>query len=274
MGTTTRYNLYETLGVDTTATPEQIKTAWHKCARRTHPDRPGGSAAEFVKCENAYDVLSNPLKRREYDAHVIRVEEDEAQYQEYADAHGAAYEPTPDPTPQYGQGPVPTTERKRWVTGWFGSAGALLGVYVAASMATMSGLGAHFGFIRADWLAYSLRGFNGTTLVQNFFVALILAPALVWLWHPFARAGKALCSGALVVMAVATGGLLHGSGLSWKVFLGTGALMLAGRAMAKRAQRDGSARAARSASQRAAAAKVARWSWAKFRGAKKATVTK
>jgi hypothetical protein len=272
MGTTTRYDLYETLGVDCTATPEQLKAAWHKSARRTHPDRPGGSAAEFVKCEHAYDVLSNPLTRREYDAHAARVEEDEAQYQENAEAGRATYEPAPERV--YGQDKVPNTERKRWAVGWLVSAGSLLGVYVAASVVTMSGLGAHFGFVKADWLAYSLRGFNGTTLMQNFIVALILAPALVWMWHPFARGGKAVSAAGLVAMAVATGGLLHGSGLSWKVFLGIGALLLAGRAMAKRAQRDPAARAARSVKFRANSNTVMRWGWKKFRGTKKATATK
>jgi len=271
MGTAYQNSLYETLGVAETATPEQIKAAWFAAARRTHPDR-GGSATEFVKCEHAYEVLSNVLTRRDYDARNARVNEEEERQRARENAGQSTYEPTPGPA--YGEPKVANTERKRWAIGWLGSAGALLGVYVVASVATMSGIGMHFGLIRADWLAYSLRGFNGTTLVQNFIVALILAPGLVWLWHPFARTGKIMSVLALVVMSIATGGLLHGNGLSWKMFLGLGALLLAGRAMAKRAQRDPRARAVRSAKFRANSVTLMRWGWGKFRGAKKAGATK
>lgn len=276
MGTTYRTDLYETLGVAPWASAEDLKEAWRKCARRTHPDRAGGSAAEFVKCEHAYDVLSNPLTRREYDERLARKVDDDAQYRVRDDTGRATYGATSEPVyeesyeseyagPRY-EAPVATTERKRWAGGWVLSAGTLFGVYLVASVVTQIGLSAHFGFIRANWLMYSWRGLTGTILLQNFIVALILAPALAWAWHPFARVGKAFVGLALVVMAIATGGLLHGSGLSWKVFLATGALILAARAMAKRAQRDEAARSARRVKFRANSASVVRWGWKKFRG--------
>ncbi|MCS7081829.1 MAG: J domain-containing protein [Bacteroidetes bacterium] len=62
---------YAILGVPETATEEDIKRAYRKLALRYHPDRnPGNKEAEerFKKITEAYSVLSDPEKRREYDA--------------------------------------------------------------------------------------------------------------------------------------------------------------------------------------------------------------
>jgi curved DNA-binding protein len=61
---------YATLGVPKTATPEEIKRAYRKIARKCHPDlNPGDKTAEakFKDLNEANQVLSDPEKREKYD---------------------------------------------------------------------------------------------------------------------------------------------------------------------------------------------------------------
>jgi hypothetical protein len=59
---------YARLGVEPAADRAEIAAAYRRQARLLHPDVPRtGDAASFVAVKNAYDVLSNPERRREYD---------------------------------------------------------------------------------------------------------------------------------------------------------------------------------------------------------------
>lgn len=60
---------YKTLGVSKSATAEEIKKAYRKLALQYHPDRGGDkeTEAKFKEVNEAYQVLSDPAKRRQYD---------------------------------------------------------------------------------------------------------------------------------------------------------------------------------------------------------------
>ena len=75
---------YSILGVGKQATQEEIKKVFRKLARKYHPDvNPGDAAAteKFKEISEAYEVLSDPEKRRKYD-------EFGSQWQQYAQSGG------------------------------------------------------------------------------------------------------------------------------------------------------------------------------------------
>lgn len=57
---------YQVLQVAVTATEKDIKVAYRRAARRSHPDQ-GGDAAAFRRVTAAYEVLGNPERRKAYD---------------------------------------------------------------------------------------------------------------------------------------------------------------------------------------------------------------
>ena len=57
---------YTTLGVNKNASPEEIKKAYRKMAGIHQPDK-GGDTAAFQDIQTAYETLSDPNKKQQYD---------------------------------------------------------------------------------------------------------------------------------------------------------------------------------------------------------------
>ncbi len=75
-------NPYHILGVSPTATGEEIKKAYRALAMRFHPDRNPGAETRFNAVQSAYELLSDPKRRAEYNQsinnRIILDAEDEA----------------------------------------------------------------------------------------------------------------------------------------------------------------------------------------------------
>lgn len=69
-------NLYKTLQVDTAAEPEVIRAAYRRLAHKYHPDSGAAEASEdkMRALNEAYETLSDPLKRQHYDRELADVE--------------------------------------------------------------------------------------------------------------------------------------------------------------------------------------------------------
>lgn len=62
------YNCYEVLGVPSTASPEEIRTAYRKASFQHHPDR-GGTHEAQIKVNAAFEILSDPISRQAHDTY-------------------------------------------------------------------------------------------------------------------------------------------------------------------------------------------------------------
>lgn len=60
---------YKILEVSKGASKDEIKKAFYKLAAKYHPDKKGGDEAKFKEINEAYQVLSNDQKRKEYDTY-------------------------------------------------------------------------------------------------------------------------------------------------------------------------------------------------------------
>lgn len=60
-------NPYDVLKVSKNATPEQLKKSRQALAKTLHPDRDGGDAESMAEVNRAYDLLSDPERRKRFD---------------------------------------------------------------------------------------------------------------------------------------------------------------------------------------------------------------
>jgi len=88
-------NYYIVLGVNNTASAEEIKAAYRKLAKKYHPDRnPNNKAAEdyFKEVQQAYSTLSNPVKRKKYDLKFRHFSEPKSTPTSHTTYRGNAYQ--------------------------------------------------------------------------------------------------------------------------------------------------------------------------------------
>lgn len=60
---------YKILGLDPIATDEDVKKAYRKLAMEHHPDRNNGDDIKFKEIAEAYEILNNPKKKAQWQAH-------------------------------------------------------------------------------------------------------------------------------------------------------------------------------------------------------------
>ena len=95
---------YSVLGVSSTATQDEIKSAYRKLAKQYHPDlHPGDEfcAAKMNELNAAYDKISDPEKRAMYDA------SQSSPYGEYGQSPFGSYSYGQSPFGSYGNGQAP-----------------------------------------------------------------------------------------------------------------------------------------------------------------------
>jgi curved DNA-binding protein CbpA len=126
---------YDLLGVEPDASQREVKAAFRRRSLSVHPDH-GGSAEAFVRLQEAYEVLSDPIRRAAYDRALARGER--------ADASGTDWTAeAPDPWPPSAWAPAPRRRRsaKAFTAVAFGLALVLLAGSFPATVAPWLALG-------------------------------------------------------------------------------------------------------------------------------------
>ncbi len=162
-------DLYQVLGVTSSADSVALQSAWRQAAKRSHPDL-GGDIEEFQSIEIAYQVLSNPLERRRYDLHRQhtqafatrqRQSRGSSQFTTYASATAPtdpaydtgpyewasptfAYSAPPNRRPQAGPGSDPQRQpRNPWLV--FVAVMVVMALFIAATMLALGSFMVVFG---------------------------------------------------------------------------------------------------------------------------------
>jgi len=63
-------NLYEELGLKKNATKSEIKSSYRSLVKKHHPDT-GGNKERFLAIQNAWEILNDPIKKKQYDSRVF-----------------------------------------------------------------------------------------------------------------------------------------------------------------------------------------------------------
>ncbi|PIO97432.1 J domain-containing protein [Pleomorphomonas carboxyditropha] len=93
--------LYRVLGLTPSATMDEIRTAFRKRSKETHPDSTGRASADaFREVSDAYDILGDPIRRGEYDKAARELDEQQRAAAESAwKSSQGATQPPPRPAP-------------------------------------------------------------------------------------------------------------------------------------------------------------------------------
>lgn len=98
---------YQILGIEKTATQEDIKSAYRKKAMQFHPDRNPGdkdAARQFKEVQTAYDTLSNPVEKSRYDGSAARTTTHGPGYRPFSGIWDSVFTTGVSPTPQVERG--------------------------------------------------------------------------------------------------------------------------------------------------------------------------
>lgn len=170
-------DLYKILGVNRSATAEEIKKAYHELAMRYHPDfNPGDPESEYLfkRVSSAYAVLSDATLRSEYDGQMFRSRiEGEAEnwhnpYENYtaADFIGAFnYFFNAHRFQRQYSSPQPKPKKKVPVEGWNAVA---RGVFIFVAAVLLSRFTGRLGFMGLV-LSFAVLFFGIRYIIKGFF---------------------------------------------------------------------------------------------------------
>lgn len=215
---------YQILGVSVEATADEVRAAWRMAARRLHPDV-GGSAVEFATARQAYEILSDPIRRSAVDASRCTScpSDQEPDWTRTWEPAGAGTRPAPQPS-------APATPPWSWATiaasDWRGYLRAsLVGVMVAFggeilrsvlaaahllprvivgidSLGSVAGIAVPFAVLGA--ITYPTfrwaRNLFGKVIAWSI---PLIATAAMPLYPPVLQGGSARSTGAVVLMVAA-----------------------------------------------------------------------
>jgi len=77
-------NLYEILDIECSAETSDVRKSYYRLAKLYHPDTGNGDEAAFQKINHAYNILSNPDSRRDYDRTLENFNKKTSDFDSYA----------------------------------------------------------------------------------------------------------------------------------------------------------------------------------------------